>query len=174
MNCTLPTHHLLGWAAPLMLALGLGVRGQCPVRSSSPVASLQGAQVEGLAGAHLAVWGERERMCDGTWHMVVSMNNALQCFRTSYCVQGWRLGFSWVGPQPGPVAGGQPVKKSFQSCQAGGGSVLCTMTMLGTCPQRACLGQGHQQCQLLFSLFPLLLPAPTSNTRHPRIPLTKD
>lgn len=44
-------------------------------------------------------------MCDGTWHMVVSMNNALQCFRTSYCVQGWRLGFSWVGPQPGPVGG---------------------------------------------------------------------
>ena len=67
---------------------------------------MQGAQVEGLAGAHLAVWGDRKITCDGTWHMVISTNSTLQCFRTSYCVQGWRLGFSWMGPQPGPVMGG--------------------------------------------------------------------
>ena len=41
-------------------------------------------------------------MCDGTWHMVVSMDNALQC----YGAQGWRLGLSRMGPQLGPVVGG--------------------------------------------------------------------
>lgn len=38
--------------------------------------------------------------------MVVSMDNALQCFRTSYSAQGWRLGLSRMGPQLGPVVGG--------------------------------------------------------------------
>lgn len=92
---------MLAIAAPLMLPPGLGVRGQCPARSSSPVASPQGAQVEGLAGAHLAVWGtERERvMGPGTWWFPWTMHCSVSEPPTVRRAGGW--GSAAWGPNSG-------------------------------------------------------------------------
>lgn len=107
MNCTLPTHHLLGWGVSHSCssgaASGLESQGSVPCGIKFPSSFSPRAQVEGLAGAHLAVWGTEK--CDGTWHMVVSMDNALQCSEPP-TAPGWRLGLSCMGPQLGPVVGG--------------------------------------------------------------------
>lgn len=74
-------------------------------------------------------------------------------FRNLLLCAGLEAGVKPSGASVLEQEGFYPVKKSFRSCQAGGGCVLHRLRMVERCPGRGCLGQDHQQCQFLsFSL----------------------
>lgn len=96
------------------------------------------------------------------------MDNALQCFRTSYSAQGWRLGLSRMGPQHSGQWWGATSEEVTPELPGRRGSVPCTMTCWGRVPREPVWSRATNSASFFspFFLSFVLPPPPTRDIQE--------